>query len=127
MSKIDLSKGFLVFKLVSGKINDVRRIYDSGVNVFYIISTQQNTSSVIYSGLYKIYDSLDNVGELNQAQSIDQQNLVPGSDFPFAGNQDVLSSETAVVTRKTVTTIVSDTGSTASFVTITADTNQNIV
>ncbi len=125
--EIDLSKGFLVFKLVSGKINDVRRIYDSGVNVFYIISTQQNTSSVIYSGLYKIYDSLDNVGELNQAQSIDQQNLVPGSDFPFAGNQDVLSSETAVVTRKTVTTIVSDTGSTASFVTITADTNQNIV
>ena len=95
--------------------------------MFYIISTQQNTSSVIYSGLYKIYDSLDNVGELNQAQSIDQQNLVPGSVFPFAGNQDVLASETAVVTRKTVTTIVSDTGSTASFVTITADTNQNIV
>ena len=56
--EIDLSKGFLVFKLVSGKINDVRRIYDSGVNVFYIISTQQNTSSVIYSGLYKIYDSI---------------------------------------------------------------------
>ena len=125
--EIDLSSGFLVFKIVSSKINDIRRVYDSGVNVFYITSTQQNTSSVIYSGLYKIYDSLDNVSDLNQAQSIEQQSAVPGSDFPFSGNQDILASETAVVTRKTITTIVNDIGSTSSFVTVTADTNQNIV
>ena len=47
--EIDLSKGFLVFKVVSSKINDIRRIFDSGVNVFYITSTQQNTTSVVYS------------------------------------------------------------------------------
>jgi len=98
--EIDLSRGFLVFRLLSGKINDVRKIYDSGINVFYITSTQQNTTTVIYTGLYKIYDSIDNVISLNQ-QSQNQQSTI---GEPLSITQSEPLSGTAIVTRRIITT-----------------------
>ncbi len=65
----NLSTGFVVFKLSAGKIPDIRRIAESGINVFYITSTQQSTTTVIYSGLFKIYDSENNVVVLNESTS----------------------------------------------------------
>jgi len=100
--EIDLSRGFLVFRLISTKINDVRKIYESGVNVFYITSTHQSTTTVIYTGLYTIYDSVTNVTDLNQ-QSQNQQNT-PIQVTPT--QSDVLTG-TAVVTRRIITTTVS--------------------
>ena len=98
--EIDLSRGFLVFKLVSGKINDVRRIYESGSNVFYITSTQQNTTSVIYSGLYNIYDSISNITDLNQAQS---NQPVTSVGTQILTNDTSTTTGTAIVTRKIIT------------------------
>lgn len=98
--EIDLSRGFLVFRLVSSKINDVRKIYDSGINVFYITSTHQNTTTVIYTGLYTIYDSVTNISDLNQ-QSQKQQDSTP---IPITPTQSDILTGTAVVTRRIVTT-----------------------
>lgn len=68
----DLSIGFVVFKLTAAKIPDLRKIYDSGVNVFYITSTQLSTTTVIYSGLFKIYDSVQNVSILQGTTAEEQ-------------------------------------------------------
>lgn len=92
--EVDLSKGFLAFKIVSGKINDIRKINDSGSNVFYITSSQQNNTTVIYSGLYMIYDSIENISNLNQQIS----------DEPKSETIEVISDQqpnnTAVATRR---------------------------
>jgi len=95
---VNLSTGFLAFKIPSGKFSDIRKMYESGVNVFYITSTQQTTTSVVYTGLYKIYDSLDNVANLNQ------QNLSAEASYIIPDSVSS-ASNTAVVTRKAVTTI----------------------
>lgn len=65
----NLATGFVVFKLSAGKIPDIRKIAESGINVFYITSTQQSTTTVIYSGLFKVYDSEPNVVILNEGTS----------------------------------------------------------
>lgn len=74
----NLSTGFVVFKLPASRIADLRKIYDSGINVFYITSTQLSTTTVIYSGLFMIFDSQANVEILND-ETGDSNLLVPES------------------------------------------------
>lgn len=106
--EIDLSKGFVVFRILSSKMNDIKKIYDSGTNVFYITSRQQNISSVIYSGLFKMYDSLDNISDLNNYQSQEQTSslisLTASNSY-----SDVLNSGTAIITRKVLTGTITTT------------------
>lgn len=64
--QVDLKIGQLVFKVPQAKFSEVKKIHDAGVNVFYIIGTSKGITSVIYTGLYKIYDSKNNVTELNK-------------------------------------------------------------
>lgn len=64
--QVDLKIGQLVFKVPQAKFSEVKKIHDTGVNVFYIIGTSKGITSVIYTGLYKIYDSKNNVTELNK-------------------------------------------------------------
>ncbi len=59
--EVDLGNGTVVFKISASKINDIRTIYNSGINVFYITSTQNATTTVVYSGLFKLFDSTDNM------------------------------------------------------------------
>ena len=63
---IDLSQGTVVFRLNKTQINDVRRIFQSGVNVFYITSTDPatNQTSVLYHGTFIMSDSIEYVNEL---------------------------------------------------------------
>lgn len=68
-SEINLSTGKVVFLIPSNKINDIRTIYNSGISVFYITATQQNVSTVIYSGLFEMYDSISNINNLNIASN----------------------------------------------------------
>lgn len=98
--EVNLELGVLVFKIPSSKINDLRKIYDTGINVFYITTTQQNTTSVIYSGLYRIYDNIDNVSSLNDA--VVQQNLATGNNNTpsIISDPNAKSKEKAIVTRK---------------------------
>lgn len=64
-SDVNLSNGTLVFLIPSNKINEIRTIYNSGINVFYITGTQQNITSVIYSGMFDLYDSITNLNNLS--------------------------------------------------------------
>jgi hypothetical protein len=94
---IDLSIGQVIFKIPQNRFNDIKKIYDSGINLFYIVGTSQSTTSVIYTGLFKIYDNKANVTSLND-QAANANNL---------GNPSIIldpsqTKETAIVTRKLI-------------------------
>lgn len=73
--QVDLSIGCLIFKIQSSKINDLKKIY-SGSNVFYVTSSSQGITSVIYSGLFRIYDSKESISTLNTQQSIAESSII---------------------------------------------------
>ena len=93
---INLAIGQIVFKVTQSKFNEIKKIYDSGVNVFYITGKSQSTTSVIYTGLFKIYDSKSNVSALNDQAA-----------FAATVNPSIIldpntTKETAIVTRKLI-------------------------
>lgn len=92
---INLKLGQIVFKIPQSKVMTIKKIYESGVNLFYIIASNQGNVSVIYTGLFQIFDNLANVSTLNK-ESVSTGNS--------GINQDPkLPKETAVVTRKLIT------------------------
>ena len=91
---IDLSIGQVAFKISQNKYPDLKRIYESGVNLFYITANVQNITSVVYTGLYKIHDNMANVAGLNQAANAN----------PTIIKDPKLPTETAVVTRRPIVT-----------------------
>jgi hypothetical protein len=95
-SDIDLKMGTVVFKIPQNKVMSIKKIYESGVNIFYITSTNQNNTSVVYTGLFKIFDSLSNVQDLNK-------DSVALASNPAINLDPKLPKETAVVTRKKIT------------------------
>lgn len=64
--EIDLKGGQITFKIRESKFIEIKKIFKSGVNVFYITGKNQNTTSIIYTGLFKIFDDSNNVADLNQ-------------------------------------------------------------
>jgi hypothetical protein len=91
---IDLSIGQVAFKISQNKYPDLKRIYESGVNLFYITANVQNITSVVYTGLYKIHDNMANVAGLNQAANAN----------PTINRDPNLPTETAIVTRRPIAT-----------------------
>jgi hypothetical protein len=71
--QIDLVNGSIAFKINESKFSEIKRIYNNGVNVFYITGTNVSTTSVIYTGLFKLYDDKNNVDQLNQQVSSQPQ------------------------------------------------------
>jgi hypothetical protein len=104
---VNLANGQLVFKITENKFLEIKKIFESGVNVFYITSEPKTTSrargslgrTVIYSGLFKIYDNLINVAGLNKESAMAK---------PLIKEVNI-SKESAIVTRKP-SPIDSDTG-----------------
>lgn len=93
---INLSIGQIIFKVGQNKFNEIKKIYDTGINIFYITGTSQSTTSVIYTGLFKIYDNKNNVDDLNKqaaTATLSNPNII------LDPNQ---GKETAIVTRKLV-------------------------
>ena len=69
-NEVDLANGVVVFKIPQNRMADVRKIYDTGNNIFYITSSNETGSIVIYSGIYMIFDTRDNIENLrNQARA----------------------------------------------------------
>ena len=93
--EIDLKTGRVVFKIPQTKVLSIKKIYNSGVNIFYITATSQNNTSVVYTGLFQIFDSLGSVADLNKASAADSK--------PSINQDPKLPKETAVVTRKLIT------------------------
>lgn len=95
--QIDLVNGAIAFKISQSKFLEIKRIYNSGVNVFYITGTNTSTTSVIYTGLFKLYDDKNNVTELNQ-QAASQPAIILDPTPP---------KETVIVTPRAVTPPIS--------------------
>ena len=93
---INLSIGQIIFKVGQNKFNEIKKIYESGINIFYITGTSQSTTSVIYTGLFKIYDNKTNVDDLNKQAA---NALLANPNIILDPNQ---GKETAIVTRKLV-------------------------
>lgn len=96
--QIDLVNGVIAFKISQSKFLEIKRIYNSGVNVFYITGTNTSTTSVIYTGLFKLYDDKNNVSELNQ-QAESQPAIILDPTPP---------KETVIVTPRAVTPPISN-------------------
>ena len=93
---INLAIGQVVFKVAQNRFAEIKKIYDSGINIFYITGKSQSTTSVIYTGLFKIYDSRSNVNALNdQAANMQANN-------PSIILDPSTTKETAIVTRKLI-------------------------
>jgi hypothetical protein len=92
---INLKLGQVVFKVPQSKVISIKKIYESGVNLFYIIASSQGNVSVVYTGLFQIFDNLANISTLNKDSVAEGNSGI---------NQDPkLPKETAVVTRKLIT------------------------
>ena len=87
---INLAIGQITFKVTQSKFQDIKKIYNSGINIFYISSTNQNVTSVVYTGLFKIYDNTVNVTELNNQAANTNPSIIKDPNLP---------KETATVTR----------------------------
>ena len=90
----DLKMGQVFFKVTQSKFQLVKKIFTSGVNLFYITATNQSTTTLVYTGLFQIFDTTSNVTNLNQ---------VAGGAQPSINTDPSLPKETAVVTKKLVT------------------------
>jgi len=95
-SEINLKLGQVVFKIPQSKVISVKKIYESGVNIFYILSSTQGNVSVVYTGLFQIFDNLANVSTLNK-------DSVAEGNKPSINQDPKLPKDTAVVTRKLIT------------------------
>lgn len=95
---IDLKLGQLVFKVPQSKFSAVKKIFTSGVNLFYITATNQSTTTLVYTGLFQIFDTTGNVANLNQTAK------AAGSGNSSINKDPNLPKETAVVTKKLVNT-----------------------
>jgi hypothetical protein len=82
--EIDLVNGGLAFKISESKFQEIKKIYNDGINVFYITGTNLSTTSVVYTGLFKIFDDRNNVEELNQIASNPEIILDPTPIKPVA-------------------------------------------
>lgn len=86
--EIDLVNGLITFKIDESKFSDIKRIYNSGSNVFYITGTNISTTTVIYTGLFKIFDDLENLSELsNQIETNNNNNNITGSIILDTNNE----------------------------------------
>lgn len=86
---VDLKNGQCVFKLPQSKFKDIKTIFDSGINVFYITGSSKSNTSVIYTGLFRIFDNKVNVAELNK-QAADINKKTP----PETLNQQIILDNT---------------------------------
>ena len=96
-TEINLSIGQIAFKITESKISTLRKIEKSGINIFYITSSNQGLSTAIYTGLYKLYDSISNASQLNAEAPSSNSNpsIIKDPNLPL---------ETAIVTRRKIGT-----------------------
>jgi len=67
-NSINLSMGMVVFRIPENNMRDIKTIFESGQTVFYIISRLNSVSTVVYSGLYDIFDSEANIEAIKLLQ-----------------------------------------------------------
>ena len=91
--EIDLQRGQIVFKVTQNKFAAIKKIFDAGINLFYITSLNRGTTTVVYTGLFKIIDTKQNVQELNTQAAATSPSIIKDPS---------LARETAIVTRQLI-------------------------
>jgi hypothetical protein len=104
----DLTKGQVVFRISQNKINEIRQIFDSGINVFYITSTMNTLNTVIYSGLFNIFDDINNVIIINNEQKEQESETGNNQEPSIISVVDTPERGTAVVTRRLIRDTTAD-------------------
>ena len=96
-TEINLAIGQIAFKITESKVSTLRKIENSGINIFYITSNNQGLSTAIYTGLFKLYDSVSNAGQLNSEapSNTSKPSIIKDPNLPL---------ETAIVTRRKLST-----------------------
>jgi hypothetical protein len=74
---INLQNGVVTFLIPASAVSSIRNINQSGANVFYVTATQQNLTTVIYSGLFDMYDSPENINSLNTTSNLQITTTTP--------------------------------------------------
>ena len=100
--QIDLSRGQIIFRISQNKINEIRQIYDSGINVFYITTTSNTLTTVAYSGLFTMFDDKSNVTKLNDDQAKTESQLGVTDEAQIIGDPNATETGTAIVTRRII-------------------------
>jgi hypothetical protein len=102
-NSVDSSSGKLVFKIPASKISDIRKVYDGGINIFYIVSKLNTNTTVLYTGLFNMYDSNNNVQTLNNTVAQIQSGLINPSQPSIINDPNTIKG-TAVITKKITST-----------------------
>ena len=100
--QIDLTKGQVVFRISQNKINEIRQIYDSGINVFYITTTSNTLTTVAYSGLFTMFDDKSNVTKLNDDQAKTEAQIGVSDEAQIISDPNATETGTAIVTRRII-------------------------
>lgn len=90
---VNLALGMVAFKIPQTKFQKVKKIFLSGINLFYITANNGGNTTVIYTGIFQIYDTSSNVSALNAATG----------GTPTINKDPNLPKATAVVTKQLVT------------------------
>lgn len=102
-NSIDLTIGQCVFKIPQSKMKDIKRIYDSGQNLFYITSKLNSQTTSIYAGLFSIFNSQDNVSNINLQQTEIERDVLSAEKSEVL--IDTYSQNTAIVYRRRLSTV----------------------
>lgn len=99
--RLDLENGILVFRIDKSQISDIRKIFNSGINPFYITSTpiSNQVTTIIYSGTFTMYDSVDNLASLNDSVT-ERENDRLGNIPTIIEDEDLNNDEYAIITKK---------------------------
>ena len=97
-NEIDLKLGLVVFKIPESKFVSIKKIFNSGVNLFYITASNIGITTIVYTGLFQIYDNLSNVSSLNA-----QANNSNSNSNSSINTDPNLPRATAIVTRQLIT------------------------
>jgi hypothetical protein len=98
----DLTKGQIVFRISENKINEIREIANSGINVFYITSSINTVNSVVYSGLFTLFDNQDNVNQMNTDQKEQEAETGDKQEPSIISVVEEPERGTAIVTRRLI-------------------------
>lgn len=106
----DLEIGIIVFKITNGKYQMLKKINNSGYNIFYLVGKDEfNNNKVIYSGYFDIWDSFSNITSIEnnfnniQSQIADPQSIVPiVEELPIIEEEEVKEKGVNTTTIDTV-------------------------
>ena len=75
-SENDLENGKVVFKIGEGKYQDIKRISNSGYDLFYVNGVDENgIKQIVYSSFFLPWDSVTNINKIESDYSTNQKRI----------------------------------------------------